>query len=85
MIDYQSTLISEDMCKRFITTLYNHGKLFHFDDDPLVQLDANGWPLFTPKECKHLDERIEEIFNILDDPHELAVELISGQQSNHNR
>ena len=82
MIDYKTTLLNKDMCEKFITSLHNHNKLFHFDDDPLLQLDANGFPLFIPKECEHLDKRIEEIFNILDDPYELAVELISKEQGN---
>ena len=82
MIDYKTTLLNKDMCEKFITSLHINNKLFHFDDDPSEQIDKNGNTLFTSKECELLNKRIDEIFDILDDPYELAVELISKEQDN---
>jgi len=77
MIDYKTTLTNKDTCEKFITSLYTNNKLFHFDDDPSEYTDKNGNTLFTSKECKLLNKRIDEIFDILDDPFELSVELIN--------
>ena len=81
-IDFNTTLSNKDMCEKFITSLYTNNKLFHFDDDPSVQTDKNGNLLFTTKECELLKKIIDEIFEILDDPYELAVELVSQEQIN---
>ena len=82
MIDYKTTLLNKDMCEKFITSLYTNNKLFHFDDDPSEQTDKNGNTLFTVEECELLNKRIDEIFEILDDPYELAVQLINQEQNN---
>ena len=74
MADYSVSLKTVNDCEGFIKSLHKEGNLFHFDDD----LKDIG--IFTAEECKNLNDRLTEIFNLMDDPFKLCVELIEQDQ-----
>ena len=65
----------EDL-KAFIKYLNVNNKLFHFEDDPADIINDNDEAVFTNKECKMLNKRIDEIckLDLLDKAFELALE-----------
>jgi hypothetical protein len=68
-MEYSVKLKSVSACEDFIKNLHKQGKLFHLEDDP------SDIGIFTDEECRHLKDRVSEIFNLMDDPFELCVEL----------
>ena len=65
--------------KQFICKLWLEDKLFHFDDDAHDILDWLGEPLFTNDEADHLNQRCDELFEILKDPFLLPLTLIDTE------
>ena len=68
-MEYSVKLKSVDDCMVFLNKLHKQGKLFHLDDDP------SDIGIFTDEECRHLKARVSEIFELMDDPFEVCVEL----------
>ncbi len=68
-MEYSVKLKSVDDCMVFLNKLHKQGKLFHLDDDP------SDIGIFTDEECRHLKDRVSEIFELIDDPFEVCVEL----------
>ena len=73
---------SKEEAETFITKLHTeYDSLFHFEDDPadIGHTDEKGrWvKLFTPEEIPLVNDRVNELFDLLDDPFEIAVKLIS--------
>lgn len=66
----------------FILKLYLDRKLWHFDEDPSNFVDnATGLPAFTDKQLEHLRERQLELFEHLNDPHELPLAILTNLQN----
>jgi hypothetical protein len=66
----------------FILQLYLDRKLWHFDDDPSKFVDnATDLPAFTPAEIEYLRERQLELFEHLNDPHELPLAILTSLQN----
>ena len=66
----------------FILKLYLDRKLWHFDDDPSNFVDnATDLPAFTPAEIEYLRERQLELFEHLNDPHELPLAILTSLQN----
>jgi|TARA_B100001750_G_C15469386_1_gene578946 hypothetical protein len=74
MTDYSVPLKTVNDCEGFIKNLHKEGKLFHLDDDP------SDIGIFTDEECDNLNERLTEIFELMDDPFDLCVELTEQEQ-----
>lgn len=79
MIDHTKPLRTWQEAEGYIRALHYAGLGFHFDD-PVEDIinGQTGEPLFTPEECPHVQMRVYELRALLDDPFELAVDLING-------
>jgi hypothetical protein len=75
-LDFTKPLTSVTACKDFLTRLHKAGKMFHLDDDPSEFVDD----LFTNEECGHLNLRVDEIFEQMEDPFDLCVKLINEEK-----
>ena len=67
---------TEDQAKKFLNKLYEDGLMYHPEDDAHEILTDNG-ELFSADEADLLNERMNEIWGILDDPCEYVLTLIS--------
>ena len=65
----------EDQAKEFLDRLYKDGLMYHPEDDA-HEIITNEGMLFTADEADLLNERMDEIWGILDDPCEYVLELI---------
>jgi len=67
----------EDQAKEFLDKLYEDGFMYHPEDDAHDIINDKG-ELFTADEANLLNERMDEIWEILDDPCEYVLELINN-------
>lgn len=66
----------------FILQLHLDRKLWHFDEDPSVFVhNITNMPAFTPAEIEYLRERQLELFEHLNDPHELPLAILTNLQN----
>ena len=65
----------EDQAKDFLDKLYEDGLMYHPEDDA-HDIITNEGELFSADEADLLNERMDEIWGILDDPCEYVLELI---------
>ena len=65
----------EDQAKEFLDRLYKDGLMYHPEDDA-HEIITNEGMLFTADVADLLNERMDEIWGILDDPCEYVLELI---------
>ena len=65
----------EDQAKGFLDRLYKDGLMYHPEDDA-HEIITNEGMLFTADEADLLNERMDEVWGILDDPCEYVLELI---------
>ena len=65
----------ENQAKEFLDRLYKDGLMYHPEDDA-HEIITNEGMLFTADEADLLNERMDEIWGILDDPCEYVLELI---------
>lgn len=72
---FNTPLTTPAEAEQFIRDLHAAGLLFHFDDGA-----ADCLPNLTIEEHADIDARVEELFKLLDDPHELACELDGGDE-----
>tara|TARA_R110002012_G_scaffold189097_1_gene356280 strand:- start:361 stop:636 length:276 start_codon:yes stop_codon:yes gene_type:complete len=72
----------EDQAKKFLDKLYEDGLMYHPEDDA-HDIITNEGKLFTADEADLLNERMGEIFGILDDPCEYVLELITPKKDNN--
>ena len=68
----------ENQAKKFLDKLYEDGLMYHPEDDAHEILTDNG-ELFSADEADLLNERMDEIWGILDDPCEYVLKLISEE------
>ena len=69
----------EDQAKGFLDKLYEDGLMYHPEDDA-HEIITNEGELFTADEADLLNERMNEIWGILDDPCEYVLKLISKNE-----
>jgi hypothetical protein len=65
---------SEADAEGFFFCLDQEGLLFHPEDDPSTVINANG-PLFTAEEAEALRQRIDEVYEFMDDPCEYILKM----------
>jgi hypothetical protein len=66
---------NEYSAKEFLDKLYKDGLMYHPEDDA-HEIITNEGELFTADEADLLNERMDEVWRILDDPCEYVLELI---------
>jgi hypothetical protein len=59
----------------FFFCLYQDGLLFHPEDDPSIVVDRSGSLLFTDPEVLIIRQRIEEVYEVMDDPCRFILDL----------
>jgi hypothetical protein len=57
----------------FFFCLYQDGLLFHPEDDPSIVVNQSGEMLFTDPEALILRQRIDEAYEVMDDPCEFIL------------
>ena len=66
---YTTPIRTEADAEGFFYQLHQLGRLFHPEDDPATVINgASGQWLFTPDQCQHLRQRIDEVYEVMDDP-----------------
>tara|TARA_R100001594_G_C3943686_1_gene241285 strand:- start:428 stop:706 length:279 start_codon:yes stop_codon:yes gene_type:complete len=65
----------ENQAKEFLDKLYKDGLMYHPEDDA-HDIITNEGELFTADEADLLNERMNEVFGVLDDPCKYVLELI---------
>jgi hypothetical protein len=63
-------------CEGFLFCLDQDGLLFHPEDDPAIVINDKG-QLFNPEEVKALRQRIDEVYEFMDDPCEFILSMTS--------
>lgn len=69
-MEFLGTVIeTEADAQGFFFQLDQVGCLFHPEDDPAnVHNGATGLPLFTPEQVELVRQRINEVYEVMDDP-----------------
>jgi hypothetical protein len=65
---------SESDAEGFFFCLHQDGLLFHPEDDPFDVVNKNG-RVFTDSEAHAIRQRLDEIYQFMDDPCEYALSL----------
>jgi hypothetical protein len=74
--DLTQELTTEKEASSFLRALENEGRMIHLDDDPATIVRTyDGTRVFTDDECIHLRKRIEEVFNLIDDPYQECMDI----------
>jgi hypothetical protein len=74
--DLDKELTTQEEASSFLSALENEGRMFHLDDDPeTIVWTFDGSRVFTDQECIPLRKRVEEIFNLLDDPYQECMDI----------
>ena len=74
--DLTQELTTEKEASSFLRALENEGRMIHPDDDPATIVRTyDGTRVFTDEECVHLRKRIEEVFNLIDDPYQECMDI----------
>ena len=70
---------SESDAEGFFFCLHQDGLLFHPENDPgeLVIVNKDGL-IFTDSEAQKIRQRIDEVYQFMDDPCEYALSLIES-------
>jgi hypothetical protein len=68
-------LTTLSQCEGFFSCLFNDGLLFHPEDDPSIVVTDQG-ELFNDEEVRALRQRINEVYELMDDPCKLILTLI---------
>ena len=71
----------EDQAKGFLNKLYKDGFMYHPEDDAHDIITENG-ELFTADEADLLNERMDEVWGVLDNPCGYVLELITQKDNN---
>ena len=67
---------TEDQAVQFLTTMQYLYPLFHPEDDPIVIEDYNGNRVFNDSQVKYLNDRFDEVYEVLPDPCSNIIEDI---------
>lgn len=77
--DITKKLTTKEEAEAFIRGLVDAGLAFHFDDSPSTIISGDtGKRLFNHREAAYMRLRVGELFELLEDPFELLVELTNG-------
>lgn len=71
-LDISTPLVTADAARRFIFALASADLQWHFDDD----VEENMFPQLTPEQRGQLDNRRTELFDLLLDPHDIAIDAM---------
>ncbi len=74
-MNYEKPITSADAAENFILALHKENLLFHFEDDPSDILDKTGKRVFADADIPNLKKRVQELFEHLSDPFDIAVAL----------
>ena len=67
----------EDQAEQFFSKMYEDGILFHPEDDAHTIMNHDDTPLFTNDEAILINERMDEIWDVVEDPCNYVLRLIS--------
>ena len=85
-MDYRTPLQTLDDCIQWFIDLRDEGLLFHPEDDPAsIVRSLNGAPVFAPDDVPHIRARIDECFALLDDPCQVALDILRDEVSDETR
>jgi hypothetical protein len=70
---FTTPITTEDDSKNFIHSLHKDGLLFHPEDDAHDIKDHKGEYLFTDEEAFELNNRLEEVYDYIEDPCEYII------------
>ena len=59
----------------FFFCLYQDGLLFHPEDDPSIVVNQSGALLFTDAEVLLIRQRVDEAYEVMDDPCEFILSM----------
>jgi hypothetical protein len=81
--DLTKELTTEKEACNFLKALEHEGRLIHPDDDPsTIVRTFDGTRVFTDEECIHMRQRMEEVFNLIDDPYEECMSISNFKFTN---
>lgn len=86
MIDLYTTPIkTEADAQGFFFQLHQLGQLFHPEDNPseVVNGSTGEW-LFTDDQAQHLRHRLDEVYEVMDDPCAYCLTLTNPEGTNHD-
>ena len=84
-MNYKKRLTTAGEADDFIRNLVAADKDFHFDDCPYdVHYYKTGEDLFTRDEKPHVVERVNELFDLLSDPHELVIKYVNERDGDES-
>lgn len=66
---YTAHIRTEADAEGFFFQLHQLGRLFHPEDDP------SNIDIFTPDQAQHLRDRINEVYEVVDDPRDYCLTL----------
>ena len=73
---YTTPIRTEADAEGFFYQLHQLGRLFHPEDDPAEVVNgASGEWLFTKEQAQHLRDRINEVYEVMDDPCDYCLTL----------
>ena len=61
-------ITTKDQAIQFLTTMQYLYPLFHPEDDPMNIENASGNRAFNDEQCKYLNARFGEVYEVLPDP-----------------
>lgn len=77
---YTTPIRTEADAEGFFFQLHQLGRLFHPEDDPaLVISGASGGYLFTQEQAQHLRQRMDEVYEVMDDPCDYCLTLTNPE------
>jgi hypothetical protein len=73
---YTTPIRTEADAEGFFYQLHQLGRLFHPEDNPaeVVNGASGGW-LFTNEQAQHLRARLDEVYEVMNDPCEYCLTL----------
>ena len=75
MKDFAKKINSAQDSKDFLTFLNDSDQLFHPEDNPReIIKNTTGLRLFTEEQCVNIENRLNEVFEYLDDPCEYILD-----------
>lgn len=74
--DLTKELTTEREACNFLKALEHEGRMIHPDDDPATIVRTfDGTRVFTDEECIHMRKRMQEVFNLIDDPYQECMDI----------
>jgi hypothetical protein len=74
--DLTKELTTEREACNFLKALEHEGRMIHPDDDPATIVRTfDGTRVFTDEECIHMRKRMQEIFDLIDDPYQECMDI----------